>query len=114
MNPLFNRSGKHGQRSEKRVAKAQGAKLQPGSGAFVGRKGDMRKGKYLGESKATVKLSASIKLGWLTKITQEAIEIGCDPLLFLSFVNASGQPKANGDWVLMPVTTFDELNGRGV
>jgi hypothetical protein len=110
-NPLFNRSGKHGQRSERRVAKSHGAKLQPGSGALEGRKGDMRKGKYLAEAKATVHCSASLQLAWLTKITEEAIGLGCDPLLFLSFVNGSGEPKVNGDWVLMPKYVFDELNG---
>lgn len=112
-NPLFNRSGKHGQRSERRVAKSHGAKLQPGSGAFAGRKGDMRKGRFLIEAKATVQISASIKLAWLTKITQEAVELGCDPLLMLSFVNGSGQPKVQGDWVLMPRYVFDELNLGG-
>jgi hypothetical protein len=110
-NPLFNRSGKHGQRSEKRMAKKQGAKLQPGSGAFTGRKGDMRQGKYLAEAKATVQSSASVKLAWLTKITEEAVQVGCDPLLLLSFVNGSGEPKVNGDWVLMPLYVFNELNG---
>lgn len=109
-NPLFGRSGKHGQRSERRVAKTHGAKLQPGSGAFEGRKGDMRKGRFLAEAKATVHSSASVKLAWLTKITEEATSVGCDPLLFLSFVNGSGQPKVQGDWVLMPKYVFDELN----
>jgi hypothetical protein len=112
-NPLFGRSGKHGQRSEKRVAKLHGAKLQPGSGAFAGRKGDMRKGRFLVEAKATIHSSASIQLGWLIKITQEAAELGCDPLLFLSFVNGSGEPKVSGDWVLMPKYVFDELNQEG-
>ena len=109
-NPLYARIGKHGQRSEKRVAKAIKARQTPGSGAFRGHKGDMTKGRYLAEAKATVHNSMVVKLEWLVKITQEATIKGCVPLLTVSFVNGSGESKANGDWIMMPLSHFNELN----
>lgn len=63
----------------------------------------------LAEAKSTVQLSASIKLEWLNKISKEAAEKGCDPALFLSFVTGSGEPKDNGDWVLVPKHVWDTL-----
>lgn len=108
-NPLFGRTGRHGTKSERRVAKAIGARLTPGSGAFAGHKGDFRRGKVLGEAKSTVHSSATVKLEWLAKITKEAAEKGCDPALFLSFVNSSGSPKPGGDWVMVPKYVWDEL-----
>jgi len=81
----------------------------PASGAFTGHKGDFRRDRILAEAKATVQISASVKLAWLTKITQEANEKGCNPALFLSFVTASGEAKPGGDWVLIPRYVWEEL-----
>lgn len=108
-NPLFGRTGRHGTHSERRVAKAVGGRLTPGSGAFTGHKGDFRKGRTLAECKSTVQMSATLKLDWLNKITQEAVQKGCDPALFLSFVTSNGKPKPGGDWVLVPKYVWDEL-----
>jgi len=108
-NPLYARAGRHGTKSERRVAKTMAARLTPASGAFPGHKGDFRKGRFLWEAKATVKTSATVKLEWLTKITREATEKGCDPALSLSFVNGSGAAQPGGDWVCIPRYVFDEL-----
>jgi len=108
-NPLFARTGRHGTKSEVRVAKALGARLTPASGAFTGHKGDFRRGRLLAEAKSTVQISAILKLEWLTKITKEATEKGCNPALFLSFVNGNGTPKPGGDWVVIPKYLWDEL-----
>lgn len=116
-NPYLNRNkndkGNHGRRAEKRHAKEVGARLTPGSGALDGAKSDMvRKGLDISlriESKSTVNESVSLKREWLTKITREALDTNCQPILLLSFVTGSGEPKKDGDWVVMPRRLFDML-----
>lgn len=105
----------HGNRSEKRVAKDLGARLQPASGAMVGAKSDARlKGvsfNFRIENKATVNMTLPIQLDWLVKISKESLQDGSIPVLAFSFVTPEGKPRSamNSDWVAMPKTYFQEL-----
>jgi hypothetical protein len=118
-NPYFKRlaaqaAGAHGGKSEARVAKALGARLQPGSGAMTGAKSDSRikaKVSYRIESKSTIKDTLPLDVGWLTKITHEALSDGSIPALSLSFVKADGTPRMprNAEWVAIPLWAFQEL-----
>jgi hypothetical protein len=100
----------HGKESEKRIAKASGARLTPNSGATRGSKGDMRKGDFLIESKSTIHGSISIDQGWLVKINHEALCCGLKPALTVSFVLPDGKPQpGTSEWVMVPRRVFDEL-----
>ena len=105
MNPLLNRyaKGRHGTRSERRVAKKLKAKLTPASGTKAGAKGDSVLPELLIESKATVHDSMVIKASWLRKIAEEAIQKNRYPGLTISFVTGSGAVRPQGDWLLVPI-----------
>lgn len=107
MNPWFKRAEKrgdngHGDLSEKRMAKMLGARLTPNSGAKAGAKGDMGRGKVKIEAKSTIKDKLPLDLGWLVKITHEARNVGMVPAMALSFVDAEGKPRLQGDWFVIP------------
>lgn len=101
----------HGKLYEARAAKSMGARLTPASGARDHSKGDMSKGRWLIEAKTTVNESMSLDLGWLVKISEEAIRKGMLPALLMSFVLPDGRPKPNAEteWVMMTKQTFLEL-----
>lgn len=117
-NPFLKRAAQqgdngHGDSSEKRVAKSLGARLTPNSGAMRGAKGDAqleRNRSYLVECKSTVKDRLPVELGWLVKITHEALSTGKVPILTVSFVMPDGKARPQGDWVMMPKHYFDELS----
>lgn len=110
-NPFINRQKKwcHGSKAEEKLAKRLGAKLTPASGALDGAKGDMTLPEFRVESKATKNDSIRIKLDWLLKIAQEAIEKGDHPALVVQFVTEDGKPVKRGSWVMIPENTFKEL-----
>lgn len=109
LNRIANRSKtSHGNRSEKRLGKSIMAQMHAGSGS-KGRKGDMRKGGFLIESKATVKDSIGVKKEWLEKVENQALLIGKKPALSLSFVRGNGEALPNGDWVAIRLSDFKEL-----
>lgn len=62
-------------RSEERGARDQGGQRQPGSGAFVGKKGDIRDADWLIEDKYTDAASYTIKLSTFDKILSEALQM---------------------------------------
>jgi hypothetical protein len=106
--------GSHGNTSEKRVAKKIGARLQPASGAMVGAKGDAKLGgamKMRVECKSTIGDYLKLDIGWLTKISGEAMEDASTPALTISFVTADGRPRMNmnAEWVAIPMSAFQEL-----
>ncbi len=112
--PYFKRQkaqpiGQAGRKSEKRLAKQTGARLRPNSGAVQGAKGDMVLGETLIESKSTTGRSFSVQHEHLNKIAVEAREQSKTPALTVSFVNADGRPCPNGDWVLIPLRVFKEM-----
>jgi hypothetical protein len=117
-NPFMDRAANearssHGKRSEQRVAKKLGATLTPSSGALRSAKGDMRQKtgaiKWAQEAKSTIHDTMSLDLGWLVKIQHEALAINCSPALSISFVTPEGKGRPHGDWVCMPLATYQEL-----
>lgn len=103
--------GDHGQKAEKRAAKRIGGRLQPGSGCSPNNKGDIKTGSFLLESKATIHDSLSVKLGWLRKISDEAISLSREPALVIQFVTHDGKIVPDGGWVMIPERVFKELTG---
>jgi Holliday junction resolvase len=107
--------GDSGRASEKRLSKAMGGRLQPASGALASAKGDFklaRNTKFLAEAKSTTGDTLKVDLGWLTKITAEALSQGAKPLLTVSFVDSAGKLRGiKEDWVMLPRSAFDELTG---
>jgi len=116
MNPFLERQAKRsigtaGRSSEKRVAKSLGANLTPASGAMRGAKGDCKTEDFLMECKSTVLQSIALQMGWLVKISSEAITQNKTPAVVISFVDALGKPAMilNSEWVLLPKSKFQEL-----
>ena len=110
-NPLLNRTariGESGRKSEKRVARSAGARLQPASGSMIGAKGDMRKGNWLTEAKSTTAGQMALKLSWLEKINDEAMAKGLNPALTVSFVTGDGSARGT-EWVLIRRADFQEI-----
>lgn len=101
----------HGRKSEKRIAKDIGARLHPASGAKRGSKSDASLKNFRLEMKSTVQKTLKLELGWLVKISQEAVSHRQVPGLVFSFVDAEGKPvmKSNAQWVAMPLASFEEL-----
>lgn len=101
----------HGKLYEHRVAPKLSARLRPASGVMVSAKGDMVMREYLIESKTTTAKTLSVELGWLVKITNEALATGKVPALLFSFVLPSGRPAPNceSEWVAVPLHTFKSL-----
>jgi Holliday junction resolvase len=95
---------------EKRLAKRTNSRRVPGSGASVNAKGDVRGKDYLIEAKSTEKLSLSIKMKWLEKITKEAKEIARKPMLAITFKDMP--LLVDKDWVMIPLSDFKELVGE--
>ena len=115
MNPFLERQknrgiGGAGRLSEVRVAASMGAKLKPASGAMTGAKGDATLEDFLLEMKSTKLQSIAIQVGWLSKISQEAVTTGKIPAVVLSFVSEDGKPqmKYNSEWVCIPKAIFME------
>lgn len=100
----------HGRKSEKRFMKSVGARTTPGSGALPGAKSDGYSNEWRYEAKSTVKASISIKLEVWRKIIAEATQTNKRAVLALSFVNAQGRERHNGDLVIMSKNDFIELN----
>ena len=76
---------KKSRRQEKRLAREFKGRRQPGSGHFVGLKGDVLSPKYLFEAKYTDKKSYSLKLTTLEKIECEAARSQRIPVLTVCF-----------------------------
>lgn len=105
--------GMHGTASEKRLGKEVGGKMTPGSGALQGAKGDVVLPVFLMECKATCTPTMSLQYSWLNKISYEAVNAGKVPALSVSFVDYDGKSALHGDWVMVPLTVFNELiHGR--
>jgi len=99
-----------GMASEKRNAKTLGARLQPGSGNYIGRKGDFEHAEpesFLGENKATKNASFPLKFSTLAKISREARDLRKEPYLTIDFENVeSYQPTV---WACIPIELFKKL-----
>ncbi|MBY0560036.1 hypothetical protein [Hyphomicrobium sp.] len=102
------RIGAAGRKSEKKLAKRLGGRARPASGAMVGAKGDIDLKTILLEAKSTTNSQIALKLGWLMKIAHEARCEGKDPALSVSFVHDDGEPVRDGQWVLVPMSLWEE------
>jgi len=100
--------GEAGRRSEVRTASRMGGKLRPASGATRG-KGDFELDLALVEAKSTSKGSISIQLGWLRKVTREALMEGRTPVLTITYTDPSGRPCRDGRWALVPEDVVKDL-----
>lgn len=107
----LNKSGKtaHGLKAERKLSKRIAGQLQPGSGALDGAKGDIQKDQFLIEVKSTIHESLSVKRDWLLKVGQEALEKNKLPALAVQFVTENGEPKKNGDWIMIRVRDWEHL-----
>lgn len=117
-NPFLDRQAKrgttrHGNHSEKRVAKSLGAQVHAASGAMPGNKSDasLKEKNFRLEMKSTINDTLKLEMGWLSKIVQEALSHGQRPALAFSFVDPQGQPrmKQHAEWVAIPMEVFKEL-----
>jgi len=98
--------------SEKKTARNFGGRVQPGSGASMYAKGDVKEHSdaahaldaFLLECKSTQGESISIRLEYLSKITEEAIGAGLQPALVVEFIGAGGLTERR--WVMTPESVF--------
>lgn len=100
--------GKAGRKSEKKLVKQLGGKARPASGAMDGAKGDIDLDHILMECKSTINMSLVLKLGWLLKIAYEARCVGKRPALSISFTHDDGEPVKDGQWVMVPLSVWEE------
>jgi hypothetical protein len=100
-------------RHENETAKKFGARRVRGSGAVLGKPGDVRGIKDLQELKATDKVDETrIQLKWLEKITFQALTQGKYPVVNMRFTAL--KPPAPEDWVLIPAEIYKKLLGEEV
>lgn len=97
-----------GRAAERKTAKRHAADLVPASGA-ANAKGDFANAAFLFEHKATIKDSLSLKLEWLTKISDEARASLKKPALALTFITAADSPRPKGAWVMVREEDFKIL-----
>jgi hypothetical protein len=106
-------SGHHGRVAESRLAIRVGGKLQPGSGAVAGAKGDVKldhhSRPFLLESKTTKGESITIRRDWCFKIYQEALEVSRHPGLAVTFTDPLGKSEKRERWVMVPEAVFLDL-----
>lgn len=103
--------GLAGRESERLLAKDLGGRLRPASGAMEGAKGDIVLPDILVEAKSTTGKQIALKHHWLGKIAHEARNEGRRAALTISFVTGDGRPVADGEWVLIPLQRFKEIEG---
>lgn len=102
------RIGEAGRKAERATAKRLGARLVAGSGSGW-LKGDLFTSSLHVEAKSTQHKSIGVQWDWLKKITTTAMEQGKVPALTVTFTNGDGEPKHNGNWVLIQERVLDEL-----
>lgn len=99
----------HGVLAEAQLVGRIGGRQVPGGGTIGAAKGDVEAGPFLIESKATVHLSASVRLDWLAKITGQAMHKGRVPALAIQFTDHKGHLKKGGGWVMIREAEFKDL-----
>ena len=103
-----NRIGKAGRASESRLTKKLKGKGTVGSGNQCWDKGDIKKGQFLIEAKATEADSFRLDRGILGKISGEALRFGKIPAVCISFITGNGKPKVDGEWALIRLKDFQD------
>lgn len=94
--------------------KAEGHTLKrvPGSGAWLGSKGDFSGAAFLIEQKSTQAGSYGIKLELLDKITREARQVGKAPAFHIVFTDGTGRARRNGGWVMVREADWEEMTSE--
>ncbi len=98
----------HGRLAEAKTARRLGGRTHAGSGN-LGEKADFTIKQFKVENKATINASMSLKLDWLLKVSQEALEVGKTPALSFQFVKKDGEPRKNGSWVAIPEKVYQAM-----
>ncbi len=80
----------------------------PGSGSG-NRKGDYEAADFLVEHKSTTAGSIRLQYAHLAKIAQEARGVAKEAALGITFNYESGEPVADGAWVLVPERIWRRL-----
>lgn len=97
-------------RQERELAAATGGRVQAGSGAVAGKKGDVRaRGRLRAECKYTRMKSYRVTRADLNKISSEA-SFGEVPLFDISFLGSDGRTEDR--WVLLPYADWLRLSGE--
>ena len=96
-----------GRKKERQIAKDLKGSLQPGSGCFPGKGGDVIVRKTLVESKYTTTLSYTLSIHTLRKLKREAFEQDKDPALVIEFSGHFYFPAEK--WALIPYEQFKEF-----
>lgn len=112
-NPYLKKKNKHkigkaGRKSEVRLNKKIGGRQTPASGALETAKGDILKGEFLIEAKATESDTFRLERTILCKIAGEALRVGKLPAVCVSFITGNGKPKVDGEWALIRLKDFKE------
>lgn len=98
-------------RHENETAKKFGGRRVRGSGAVLGKPGDVRGAKDLQELKATDMVDETrIKIEWLQKIAFQALTQGKYPVVNMRFTTL--KEPAPEDWVLIPAEVYKKLRGE--
>ena len=103
-----NKIGKAGRKSERLLSRKIGGRQTPASGAIETAKGDIKKGQFLIEAKATEADTFRLDRAILCKIAGEALRFGKIPAVCVSFVIGNGKPKVDGEWALIRLRDFEE------
>ena len=98
-----------GTKAERKMALRTRGRATIGSGGAGRGKGDVYYEEFLAECKSTVKDSLSVKLDWLAKITQEALDVGKYPCFSFLFTDKDGNPRRDGKWVAVPEHVFNKM-----
>jgi hypothetical protein len=100
---------KKGRRREKELAADLGGSVQPGSGCFDGKGGDVVKGEYLIEHKYTTCQSYSLSLHVLRKIRQEAEQQRKKPVLVVEMSGGYYGLYPAEKWACLPYEEWKRL-----
>ena len=99
-------------KQEDRVAEAVQGRRVPGSGAFLGRKGDVDAPNFLIEAKRTDSRVMLIKMDWLDKIRRETLAAQKTPALAIEFGDCGRNVER--DFILISKSVFCDLLKGGV
>lgn len=92
---------------EEEIAEKLGGIRQPGSGSFLGKKGDIKLERFLLDLKETDLNSIVVTREMIVKATREANGDGKEPGLVLKFNKIA--PSVPSEWVLLPLDIFAQM-----
>jgi len=96
---------------EEEGARIIGGRRHAGSGAISGLKSDASSAAWQQESKQTRNKSFGLSLEILEKISREARVQDKKPMVFLRFTDVPEHMAVEPDWVIVPKSAFEEMDG---